>query len=528
MNILYILNDIVMGGDSVSLIELIRKSNDYINAHVIVNGDGPAFRVFSAAGIDIRIVEFQTGFGRAISDTEANQDHNFIDNFDAAQKICKIIESEKIDIIHINSSTSNIGMFAALMTNTRCIWHLREVLDDFDHTLWDKNLKRELFDKSDLVITISDYCKKRYQELYNTDSERIYDGFDISKYEFVEKKDENAKFKILFAGGVSESKGVWEAVISFAILVNKYCMPAELYIVGGQDKNLLYWIEQALVHYKIKERVHIIDYTDNLLAYRKECLISLTCSLSEALGRITVEGMLAGNIVIGASNSATAELIGNNERGFLYKRGDFEELALKMKNVIEMPEIEIKRILHTSREFAESQFDSSSYANEIAKKYEYVLSNSIDEEGRIKLLSQLKKRYESIKYVDEVINKTVNTPSDLRVKYQEVIEQKEEFFSWLSEKGYKKIAIYGMGQWGTTFYKLFKESNTEIAYFIDKNPDYKKYCLEYRENADNELCVDAIIVCAVKEKELVIAKLQKETDYKVIYIGDLLKEFLCY
>ena len=55
----------------------------------------------------------------------------------------------------------------------------------------------------------------------------------------------------------------------------------------------------------------------------------------EALGRVTLEAMLAVNMVIGTYTGGTLELIGENqERGYLYKQGNYRDLAKVMKELM--------------------------------------------------------------------------------------------------------------------------------------------------------------------------------------------------
>ena len=52
----------------------------------------------------------------------------------------KLYKKENISLIHINSSVSNVGAFADLMTGIPYAWRLREMLEEhFDCEFWDKN-----------------------------------------------------------------------------------------------------------------------------------------------------------------------------------------------------------------------------------------------------------------------------------------------------------------------------------------------------------------------------------------------------
>lgn len=45
------------------------------------------------------------------------------------------------------------------------------------------------------------------------------------------------------------------------------------------------------------------------------------------------------------------------------------------------------------------------------------------------------------------------------------------FVDYFEKCGYKKIAIYGAGDLGKLLYEEVKESNIEVAYFVDRNAE---------------------------------------------------------
>ncbi len=62
------------------------------------------------------------------------------------------------------------------------------------------------------------------------------------------------------------------------------------------------------------------------------------CSQSEAFGRVTVEAMMSGCLVIGANSGGTMELVSDNETGLLYTSGDYSDLAAKIRLALKYPD----------------------------------------------------------------------------------------------------------------------------------------------------------------------------------------------
>ena len=119
------------------------------------------------------------------------------------------------------------------------------------------------------------------------------------------------------------------------------------------------------------EGIHIIDFCNDLKKLREKCDIGLTCSIFEALGRVTIENMLGKLLVIGADTDGTIEII-NEQTGLLYKYGDFEELADKIIFAVNNKEKMIETACN-GQEYANDKFDSNSYNSELYKIYESII-----------------------------------------------------------------------------------------------------------------------------------------------------------
>ena len=54
--------------------------------------------------------------------------------------------------------------------------------------------------------------------------------------------------------------------------------------------------------------------------------IAVVASKSEAFGRVTIEAMLGGLVVVATDAGANSELIDNGKTGYLYPSGDYHKL----------------------------------------------------------------------------------------------------------------------------------------------------------------------------------------------------------
>ena len=94
----------------------------------------------------------------------------------------------------------------------------------------------------------------------------------------------------------------------------------------------------------------------------------LVCSKYEAFGRVTVEAMMAGCLVIGANSGGTIELIEDGSTGVLFESGDYVDLVNKMIYVIENKN-NAKKIAKNGRNVALQRFTALINASNIRNLY---------------------------------------------------------------------------------------------------------------------------------------------------------------
>ncbi len=97
----------------------------------------------------------------------------------------------------------------------------------------------------------------------------------------------------------------------------------------------------------------------------------------------------------------------------------------------------------------------------------------------------------------------------------------DEFFI---QRGYQKIAIYGMGELGNRLYEELENSRTEILYVIDQDAPSIVVDVEVKEPSEILEEVDVIIVTAVFDFEEIVKDLRNITSCPVISLEEVMKE----
>ncbi len=109
-------------------------------------------------------------------------------------------------------------------------------------------------------------------------------------------------------------------------------------------------------------------------------------------------------------------------------------------------------------------------------------------------------------------------------QWVKVKQEEKNLSSYFENKGYKKIAIYGMSYAGETLLDELNNSTVSVAYGIDRNAEslYADVDIVSMDDALEE--VDAIVVTAVTFFDEIEEALSKKMDCPIISLEDILYE----
>ncbi len=377
MKVLYVSHETGLNGASKSLLEFVVKINDKdIQPIIIIPSKGKLRVEFNKLGIETRIIQYRQCVYR--NKYRINDYINYYrENLSAVRKIIQIIREENIALVHSNSLAVDVGAMAAYIARIPHVWHIREFLsEDFNLKFINPLMDKWLIRKSVCCIAISKGVKKKSKARYSIKPIHIYNGIDKKLYYFPVQENQNLtkKIKLIIAGSISEGKGQWDAIRAVEILLNKG-IDVNLLIVGDGDPLFVNCLKRYIKQKKMSQHIIFIPYTNNLQQLRLSSDMILVCSKMEAFGRVTAEAMIAGKIVIGASNGGTLELIGGHEeRGYLYTWNRPKELSEKIEYLITHPK-EVFEKEKKAQDFAMRLTDLDTYTDKLKKLYQQVLEN---------------------------------------------------------------------------------------------------------------------------------------------------------
>lgn len=395
-------------GANRSLLSLLKGlKNATIKSFVIVAQKGEFTEELEKNNIEFKVIPFSLNM-QVISPNEKGMKKllrnlffrysalkSKVKNEKAILKILKWTEHKNITLVHSNASVFDIGQFVANGLHIPHIQHFREFGDkDYflvPYTSW-QNVRQE-WQKLDAKIVISKAIEKHHFPNQNSEKESknesksihqntflIYNGifekqvFEELQQQFEKQKIDNQNkqkpFVFTILGLLHPAKGQAEAIKAFAEVHKKYSNTV-LQIIGKSNfKGYQEELEGLVNHYSLEEKVIFEGYISNPISKLLESNVLLMCSEAEGMGRVTIEGMACGCILIGKNSGATSELIEDKITGFLYNF-DEEDLAKKMIFAMENEEL-CNGIRQHAFEFVKENFSTESYVSKVIEVYHTV------------------------------------------------------------------------------------------------------------------------------------------------------------
>lgn len=246
-----------------------------------------------------------------------------------ARRLAKLLRKEQVDIVHINTSYSYFGVYAARYARLPFVWHIREFLEeDQRNCFYFKKYAYRLLNQAALVVAISQSIYQKYCTIIKKDTLKvIYNGIDTKQFYKPERTIFSSdRLTLCYVGGLSEPKGTDDLIEACKMLnVEGYAHAYRLLLAGRGDEAYEKTLKEKIKAYDLKN-IEFLGYQKNVPAVMEQADVSVVTSKSEAFGRVTVEAMLTGNLVLGADSAGTKELLRDGEFGVLYQCGNPDSL----------------------------------------------------------------------------------------------------------------------------------------------------------------------------------------------------------
>jgi glycosyltransferase involved in cell wall biosynthesis len=195
-----------------------------------------------------------------------------------------------------------------------------------------KSLFIKKISKNDRVIMVSNsnYVKNQLIEA-GYPKEKIIVIYNICNFEILDNKIIKRESKIVFAGLLEESKGIWDAIKAFELLNDK-----ELYFDIAGDGREMDSIKKYISDKKIKNinLLGWIDQTQVSKLYLKSKIIIAPSVWPEPFGRFVLDSMTTRTPLVSTTTGGTPEGIRDQETGLLVEPNNPPQLAEAIKKLL--------------------------------------------------------------------------------------------------------------------------------------------------------------------------------------------------
>lgn len=306
---------------------------------VILPSHGDVENLLKQENIDYRVIKQHQAWYVDIDNKNTNKYQRIkqIANRRAVNTIKKFIRNKHIDIVHENASTAYVAALAAEECRIPVVWHLREFLEeDLGITFFDPKYSEKIMNRATIAVAISEAVKDKWMQCVQIPIRVIHDGLPIDNYYIKRKFEAHERLNILIYGRIVPQKGQLFFFRAMAKYVKLYGNEKIHCNWAGMIEDKSYY--DSIIAFQrekgMEEYCNYLGSVSDMKSVLRDTDIVAVCSEMEGFGRVTVESMLSGTIVIGADTGATKELIKEGENGYLYKHHDVDSFVDKLHNIL--------------------------------------------------------------------------------------------------------------------------------------------------------------------------------------------------
>lgn len=243
-------------------------------------------------------------------------------NMLVVKRIQSYIQKEHYDIVCSNSTGVDVGARAARMAGVSHIYYVREFMEA-DHNAEYRNKERmkKLLESSEYAVFISKAVEAYYKSKFHfKNTAQFYDGFAVQDY-YIKEHEILKKESLAFvqAGRFLEGKGTLDTIRLLHCLNQNGITDWNMEFIGEGTKEYIAEMKRLIRAYHLESQVMVGNFCSDMKGKLIQKDILIMNSKAEGFGRTTVEGMLAGCLVMGRRAGGTAEIIVDGANGITFE-----------------------------------------------------------------------------------------------------------------------------------------------------------------------------------------------------------------
>lgn len=382
----------LMGAER-SLADLIlglQSMGDY-ELRMLAPSEGPLTAMLSENGIKCEIIPYSRWIGSRMRHLAGLLRR--IHNRKQLPAILRAISDWDPDLVYSNTIAVPVGamLTECLPRRPRHIWHARELPDvagaGFGRYYHGRKSAFDLMVRtSDLFICNSFFLARQLHPLLHDAAMKRYpsgaplplpqvavvpNGFHAPLSTDAKEKGDTGTTHMIMAGSICPRKNMGEAVRALKIL-HQERKDFQLDIYGTGEERDIRKLQAEIRNAGLGDSVRMAGYHSALETIYGEYDIMLITSRMETFGRVAVEAMLSGCLVISSDSGALSEVVRDGETGLLYPSGDSESLSRTILRVMQNPDYR-HQIVSKARDHVLSHYSMKRYITTANRLIDQVL-----------------------------------------------------------------------------------------------------------------------------------------------------------
>ena len=379
MKILFLDQSGKLGGAELSLIDVIQPYRD--SSRVCLLADGPFRHLLEQQQIPVQVLSTQP--------IQVRKDSSIIQSLRSISSLVPLIAkvakiAGKCDLIYANTQKALVvGALASLLSRRRLVYHLHDILCAGHFSRSNRRIAVTLANRfASLVIANSKATQAAFIEAGGRSAitEVVYNGFDPESYRLQEAGIERLKQQLGLEGkfvvGHFSRLSPWKGQHILLEALTHCCSEVTAILVGDAlfgEEDYVAQLHKQVAELGLKERVRFLGFRSDVVPLMKACdLVAHTSTSPEPFGRVIVEAMLCGRLVVAAAAGGVLELVEPGKTGWLVTPGDALELADVITTCYQNPE-SAARMANHARLQASERFHLSAINQQIAQLLHQVM-----------------------------------------------------------------------------------------------------------------------------------------------------------
>lgn len=304
---------------------------------VIVPFDGPLVPLLEKAGAKVHILDSLVL--RRADIRRLGLVRLFMKWAIATFKLGQFAHRNKFSLVHSNCMPTLGGILLAKIAGVPHVWHIHEIFDDN----W---LARQVFERllarSDAIIAASQSVSDQLRSSTLKRRVRIaYTGAEVPSDLSSVVPLRRRVPEVICVGRLNQWKGQ-DCLLRAVYLLREESVECRLVFVGGvfaQEMHFQSRLERLVTELDMQSRVALLgERTDALQLMANADIVVVPSTKPEPFGMVVIEAMKLGRPVVASDAGGPSEIIKPWEDGLLFACGDVDELAARIRWLIENPE----------------------------------------------------------------------------------------------------------------------------------------------------------------------------------------------